>query len=135
MNYLNQSAFIDKEDAEVIFALGLENAVQRNLAEAFNNAILFSQMVGGSSGKGWKLLALIVSAEKRFHDAEMIVDIALDEVGKIDQLELLRLKAVLQIAQEQPKQAIETYRILLGMIQAQRELQSVNSNSEVSIDL
>lgn len=131
LNYLNQSALIDKEDAEVIFALGLENAVQRNLAEAFNNAILFSQMVGGSSGKGWKLLASIVSAEKRFHDAEMIVDIALDEVGKIDQLELLRLKAVLQIAQEQPKQAIETYRILLGMIQAQRELQSVNSNSEL----
>jgi len=36
------------------------------------------------------------------------------------------LKAVLQIAQEHPKQAIETYRLLLALIQAQRELQVKN---------
>ncbi|KAE9457249.1 hypothetical protein C3L33_10851, partial [Rhododendron williamsianum] len=85
--------------------------------------------LGGSLVKGWKLLALTVSAEQRFEDAETIVDLALDESGRIDQLELLRLKAVLQIAQEQPKHAIESYRILLALVQGQRE-QTQNFDSE-----
>ncbi|KAK9270659.1 hypothetical protein L1049_026241 [Liquidambar formosana] len=131
MNSLNHAALIEKEDPEVMFSLGLENAMQRNLDAAFNNAMIYSDMVAGSSGRGWKLLALVVSAEQRFKEAETIVDLALDEAGRMDQLELLRLKAVLQIAQEQPKQAIETYRILLTSIQAQRELQAKNFDSGV----
>ncbi|XP_059461622.1 protein NPGR1 [Corylus avellana] len=126
LNTLNHAALIGKEDPEVMFSLGLENALQRNLDVAFDNAMMYSGTVAGSSGRGWKLLALVLSAEQRFNDAETIVDFALDEAGMIDQLGLLRLKAVLQIAQEQPKQAIETYRILLALIQAQRELQAKN---------
>ncbi|TKY57896.1 Tetratricopeptide repeat protein 7A [Spatholobus suberectus] len=78
-------------------------------------------MMAGSSRRGWQLLALIVSAQQWFKDAETIVDFALDEAGGIDQLELLRLKAVLQITQQQPKQAIETYRILLAVIEGKKE--------------
>jgi tetratricopeptide (TPR) repeat protein len=126
LNTLNHAALIGKEDPEVMFSLGLENALQRNLDVAFDNAMMYSGTVAGSSGRGWKLLALVLSAEQRFNDAETIVDFALDEAGMIDQLGFLRLKAVLQIAQEQPKQAIETYRILLALIQAQRELQAKN---------
>lgn len=124
LNSLNHASLNGKEDPEVMYNRGLENAVQRNLDVAFDNAIMYSDTVAGNSGKGWKLLALVLSADKRLKDAETIVDFALDEAGRMDQLELLRLKAVLQIAQEQPKQAIETYRILLAMIQAQREPRS-----------
>lgn len=126
LNSLNHAALNGKEDPEAMFSLGLENALQRNLDRAFDNTMMYSDMVAGSSGKGWKLLALVLSAEQRFNDAETMVDFALDEAGMMDQLELLRLKAVLQIAQEQPKQAIETFRILLAMIQGQRELQAKN---------
>jgi len=128
---LNCAAVNGNDDLEAIFNLGLENAIQRNLDAAYNNIMTFSDMSAGSS-RGWQLLALIVSALQRFKDAETIVDFALDEAGGMDQLDLLRLKAVLQIAQQQPRQAIETYRILLALIQAKKELwlQENNSNRE-----
>lgn len=124
---LNRAASIGKDDPEVIFNLSLENAVQRNLDVALNSTMRYSEMVAGYSGRGWKLLALILSADQRFKDAETIVEFALDEAGRRDKFELLRLKAVLQIAQEQPKQAIETYRILLALIQSQKELPDKDS--------
>ncbi|XP_059279437.1 protein NPGR1 [Lycium ferocissimum] len=119
---LNSAFTVCKEDdPEILLSLGLENAIQRNLTRAFNNVMRYSEMSGGSTAKAWKLLALVVSAEQRFKDAEAIVDLALDETGQVDQMENLRLKAVLQISQQQPKQAIETYRVLLTLIQAQKE--------------
>ncbi|OIW14912.1 hypothetical protein TanjilG_30631 [Lupinus angustifolius] len=122
LDFLNRAAVNGNGDPEVIFSLGLENAFQRNLDAAYDNIMIYSDVTIGSSARGWQLLALIVSAQQRFKDAETIVDFALDEAGRTDQLELLRLKAVLQISQQQPKQAIETYRILLALIQAKREL-------------
>ncbi|XP_061358022.1 protein NPGR1-like [Gastrolobium bilobum] len=121
LNLLNDASLTTNDDPEAIFSLGLENAMQRNLNAAYDNIMMYSDMMVGSSRRGWQLLALIVSAQQRFKDAETVVDFALDEVGRIDQLELLRLKAVLQIAQKQPKQAIETYRILLSVIEAKKE--------------
>ncbi|XP_027941977.1 protein NPGR1-like [Vigna unguiculata] len=108
-------------DPEVILSLGLQNAIQRNLNAAYDNLMIYSDMMAGSSKRGWQLLALIVSAQQRFKDAETIVDFGLDEAGSIDQLELLRLKAILQITQQQPKKAVETYRILLAVIESQKE--------------
>ncbi|XP_057430312.1 protein NPGR1-like isoform X2 [Lotus japonicus] len=122
LNFLNCAAVSGNGDPEVIFSLGLENAIQRNLDAAYDNIMMYSNMTVGGSGRGWQLLALIVSAQKRLMDAETIVDFALDEAGRRDQLELLRLKAVLQIAQQQPNQALESYRILLALIQAKKEL-------------
>lgn len=133
LKYLNHAAQIGREDPEIMFNLALENAMQRNLASAFDNAMSYSDMVGGCSAKGWKLLALIVSAQQRLKDAEAIVDLGFDETEKIDQLELLRLKALLQIAQENPKQAIETYRILLALVQSQRESKTTNTDDEVRL--
>ncbi|XVF64190.1 hypothetical protein PTKIN_Ptkin09bG0148100 [Pterospermum kingtungense] len=132
LTFLNSAALNMKEDPEVMFNLSLENAVQRNLDVAFGNAMAYSNMVNENSGRGWRLLALILSADRRFKDAETILEFAIDEAGRLDQLELLRLRAVLQIAQERPKQAIETYRILLSMIQAQKEPQSNNSENAKS---
>ncbi|TYI92963.1 hypothetical protein E1A91_D02G105700v1 [Gossypium mustelinum] len=131
---LNCAAFNMKEDPDLIFNLSLENAVQRNLDVAFDNAMVYSNMVTEDSGRGWRLLALILSADRRFKDAETILEVALDEAGSLDQLELLRLRAVLQIAQERPKQAIETYRILLSLIKTQRESRSNNFESAKSSD-
>ncbi|XP_077233826.1 no pollen germination related 1 [Tasmannia lanceolata] len=127
---LHHAAETMKDDPEVIFSLALENAVQRNLNAALENAKTYLDMVAGSSARGWKLLALIVSAEQGLQDAEAIVDLALDESGKHDQLEFLRLKAILQIAQEQPKKAIETYTVLLSQIHAQRHRQIGESDCE-----
>ncbi|RDX60187.1 Protein NPGR1, partial [Mucuna pruriens] len=127
LNSLNCAAVNGNDDLEVVFSLGLENAIHRNLDAAYNNIMMYSDMTVGSS-RGWQLLALIVSAQQRFKDAETVVDFALDESGGMDQLKLLRLKAVLQIAQEQPKQAIETYRILLALIQAKKELWLEDNN-------
>ncbi|XP_068656394.1 protein NPGR1-like [Aristolochia californica] len=127
---LNHACKIAGDNPEAIYGIGLENLVQRNLNMALENAKLFSEVVGGSSVKGWKLLALTVSAEQCFHDAESIIDLALDESGKSDQLELLRLKGLLQTAQEQPKEAIETYRILLSLIHSHRGCQNACFDSE-----
>ncbi|XP_061966875.1 protein NPGR1-like isoform X2 [Populus nigra] len=126
VNSLNNAALNRNEDPEVMYSLGLENMLQRNLGAAFDNAIVCSEMMAGNTVKGWKLLAHVVSAEQRFRDAQTVVEFALDAAERIEQFELLRLKAVLQIAQEQPKQAIETYRILLSLIQAQRDIQAKN---------
>lgn len=125
LNYLSHASITsEKEDPEVIFNLGLEHAIQRNLDVAFEYAMKYSNTSAGNSVKSWKILALILSAEQRLKDAETIVDFSLEDAGEMDQLELLRLKAVLQIAREQPKQAIETYRILLALIQAQGQIHS-----------
>lgn len=123
---LSEAAMIESEDPEIMFNIGLENAVQRNLNAALESAKKYSDAIGGSSVRGWKLLALVISAEQRFEDAETLVDLALDDCGRRDQLELLRLKAVLQVAQEQPRLAISTYRSLLGLIQAQKDIQTNN---------
>ncbi|CAM8974657.1 unnamed protein product [Rhodiola kirilowii] len=130
---LNDAAAISNgnEDLELKFSLGLENAVQRNFIVAFDNAMAFNKAMGGTSGRGWKLLALVVSAEQRFRDAETIVELALEETERLDQLELLRLKAVLQVAQQQPKQAIDTYRLLLALIEAHKEPQAKMFNFEL----
>ncbi|KAL2895022.1 Protein NPGR1 [Bienertia sinuspersici] len=118
---LNKANSIMKDDPELMFSLGLENAAQRNLDASFGYTKLYSNMVAGSSGEGWKLLALVASAQQQFEDAEDIVDVALDETSGIDRLQMLRLKAVLQIAQENPKQAIDNYVLLLAQIQAAKK--------------
>lgn len=128
INSLNHTSLTGTNDPEISFQLGLENAIQRNLTSAFDHAMLHSKMSAGSSASGWKLLSRIASAEQRLLDAEAIVDLALDETESIEQLELVRLKALVQIAQEQPKQAIETYRILLALIQGQGANHAKSSN-------
>ncbi|XP_057794323.1 LOW QUALITY PROTEIN: protein NPGR1 [Salvia miltiorrhiza] len=138
VNSLNLTLCAGIKDPEISFQLGLENAVQRNLASAFNQAMTYSKTSAGSSARGWKLLARIASAEQRLVDAEAVVDLALDETEGIEQLELLRLKALVQIAQEQPKQAIESYRILLALIRGQGENPEKSANeveAERSLEL
>lgn len=126
---LNEAAKRGKADPEldVIFNLSVENAVQRNVQAALDGAVEYSSMVGGVSTKGWKHLAIVLSAEKRLKDAESILDFTMEEAGDIEKIELLRLKAVLQMAQEQPKKAMKTCSSLLGLIRAQEKSEQSES--------
>ncbi|XWS08754.1 hypothetical protein CRYUN_Cryun40dG0028300 [Craigia yunnanensis] len=108
-----------ERDPYIVFHLCLENAEQRKLDAALYYAKQLLKFEAGSSVKGYFLLARILSAQKRFVDAETVINAALDQTGKWDQGELLRTKAKLQIAQGQLKNAVETYTHLLAVLQVQ----------------
>ncbi|KAL2487955.1 no pollen germination related 2 [Forsythia ovata] len=108
-------------DPSIVYHLCLENAEQRKLDTALHYAKCLLKLEGGFNLKEWILLARILSAQKRFLDAETIINAALDQTGKWDQGELLQTKAKLQIAQDLVKEAIETYTQLLAVLQVQRK--------------
>ncbi|KAL3648761.1 hypothetical protein CASFOL_005164 [Castilleja foliolosa] len=105
----------------VLFALSLENAEQRKLEAALYYAKELLRVEAGSNLKGWILLARILSAQKRYDDAEDVIDTALGETGKLEQGELLRTKAKVQIAQGRFGDAVETYTKLLAVLQVQKK--------------
>ncbi|CDP03773.1 unnamed protein product [Coffea canephora] len=107
------------KDPMIIYHLSLENAEQRKLDSAFYYAKFLLELENGSNPRAWLLCARILSAQKRFVDAESIINAALDQTGRWDQGDLLRTKAKLQIAQGQVKNAIETYTQLLAVLQVQ----------------
>ncbi|CAM6088597.1 unnamed protein product [Calypogeia fissa] len=127
LSILQEAASMETADPKVIFDLGLEYAEQRNLGLALDCAKKIIDLSTGASVQGWKLLALVLSAQQRFVDAEEALDAALDDTGKWEQGELLRVKAKVQIAQGQAMQAIETYRLLLALVQAQRKSNEAGS--------
>ncbi|KAK7278441.1 hypothetical protein RJT34_23469 [Clitoria ternatea] len=110
-----------ESDPYIVLHLCLEYAEQRKLSIAFYHAKELVQLEGGSSISGYILLARILSAQKRFVDAELVIDAALDQSGKWDQGELLRTKAKLRIAQGKLKNAVETYTFLLAVLQVQNK--------------
>lgn len=108
-------------DPFALYHLSLEYAEQRKLDAALDCAKKMLKLEGGCNIKGWLLLSRILSAQKRFVDAETIIEAALDQTGKWEQGELLRTKAKLQIAQGQFKNAIATYTQLLAFVQVQNK--------------
>lgn len=106
-------------DSRIVYELSLENAEQRKLDAALGYAKRLTKLEGGSSLKGWVLLARILSAQKRFAEGETVVNAAIEQTGKWDQGELLRIKARLQVAQGQIKNAIQTYTQILAVLQVQ----------------
>ncbi|KAK4427836.1 protein NPGR2 [Sesamum alatum] len=109
------------KNSSILFSLSLENAEQRKLDAALYYAKQLLKLEAGSNVKTWILLARILSAQKRYVDAENMIDAALDEAGKWDQGELLRTKAKLQIVQGRLRDAVETYTKLLAVLQVQRK--------------
>ncbi|KDP40367.1 hypothetical protein JCGZ_02365 [Jatropha curcas] len=106
-----------ERDPHIIFHLSLENAEQRKLDIALYYAKQLLKVEAGSNVRSYILSARILSAKKRFVDAEAVINAALDQTGKWDQGELLRTKAKLQIAQGQFKNAVQTYTNLLAVFQ------------------
>ncbi|KAG2244119.1 hypothetical protein Bca52824_094038 [Brassica carinata] len=98
-------ASADMTDPRVLHRLALENAEQRKLDSALVYAKQALKLGAESDLEVWLLLARVLSAQKRFSDAETI--------GK-----LLRLKAKLRLARE-VKEAIKTYTQLLALLQVQ----------------
>lgn len=109
------------QDPYVISSLCLEHAEQRKFDIALHYAKLLLELQAGSSVNAFLLLARVLSAQKRFADAESVINVALDQTGKWDQGELLRTKAKLQIPQGQLQNAIATYTNLLAVLQVQNK--------------
>ncbi|PPD99552.1 hypothetical protein GOBAR_DD03416 [Gossypium barbadense] len=118
---LDSALSFEQDNPDIIFEFGAHYAEQRNLNAALRFAKKYIDITGGSVMKGWRLLALILSAQQRFTEAEVVTDAALDETGKWEQGPLLRLKAKLKVSQSRPMEAIETYCYLLALVQAQRK--------------
>ncbi|CAN1199833.1 Protein NPG1 [Linum perenne] len=118
---LEAASSLQPNNLDLIFDLGVQYAEQRNLNIALRYSKQYIDLTGGSVLKGWKLLALVLSAQQRFSEATVVTDAALDETSKWEQGPLLRMKAKLKVAQSLPSEAVETYRYLLALIQAQRK--------------
>ncbi|CAL9082094.1 unnamed protein product [Musa acuminata var. zebrina] len=118
---LDEVVSLERHNPEILFDLALEYAEQRNTNAALRYAKEFIDATGGSISKGWKLLALVLSAQQRYSDAEIVIDAALDETVKWEQGPLLRIKAKLKVAQSLHMDAVEAYRLLLALVQAQRK--------------
>ncbi|XP_021752037.1 protein NPGR2-like isoform X2 [Chenopodium quinoa] len=114
-------AMTNETDANVIYQLALENAEQRKLDIALSYAKKLLKLEASSGTAGWVLLARILSAQKRYIDAETIVNAALEQTGKWEHAELLRTRAKLEIAQGKTKIAIQTYTHLLAVLQVRKK--------------
>ncbi|KAM3262139.1 hypothetical protein ACQJBY_052687 [Aegilops geniculata] len=117
------------KDFRVLYNLSLENAEQRKLDAAALYAKKLLKLENGSELRSWLLVARITSAQKRFEDAESIVNAALDQTAKWCQGDLLQTKAKIQAANGQFKKAVETYTQLLAVIQLRKK----SSNSGIFV--
>ncbi|XP_008777058.1 protein NPG1-like [Phoenix dactylifera] len=126
---LDEAIALDCSHPDLIFDLGLEYAEQRNTNAALRYAKEFINATGGSISKGWRLLALVLSAQQRYLEAEVVTDAALDETSKWEQGPLLRIKAKLKVARSLPMDAIGVYSFLLALVQAQRKTFGSSKNS------
>lgn len=130
---LDSALSLEPGNLDLIFALGIHYAEHRNLDAALRHAKQYLDATGGSTIKGWRLLALVLSAQRRFSEADMVIEAALDETSKWDQGPLLRTKVKLKIVQSLHKEAIDTYLILLALVQAQKK-SSGSSGSEPQVE-
>ncbi|GJN04380.1 hypothetical protein PR202_ga21926 [Eleusine coracana subsp. coracana] len=129
MKSLTESIALNRYNADLIFDMGVEYAEQRNMNAALRCAKEYIEATGGSVSKGWRLLALILSAQRRYSESEVATDAALDETSKWDQGSLLRIKAKLKVAQSSPMEAVEAYRALLALVQAQKNSSGSSSTA------
>ncbi|CAI8608844.1 unnamed protein product [Vicia faba] len=118
---LEEALRLEQNNFDLIFELAIQYAVHRNLSVALRYAKQFFDKTGGSKLKGWRFLSLVLSAQKRFPEAEMVTDAAIEETSKWEQGPLFRIKAKLKIAELRPMDAIEIYRYLLALVQAQKK--------------
>lgn len=120
-------------DSRIVYNLSLENAEQRKLETALGYVKRLIKLEGGSNIKAWILMARILSGQKRFLEAETVINAGLEQTGIWDQGELLRTKARLQVAQGKIKDAIQTYTQILAVLQVHsKSFRSQKINHEVN---
>ncbi|XP_002969261.2 protein NPG1 [Selaginella moellendorffii] len=126
---LQDAVAIEKKDPYAILDFGMESAEKGDLSTALDCAKSFLELTGGSSIIAWRFLALVLSAQQRHVDAEVVINAALEETAKWEQAELLRTKGKLQLAQMQTSEAIKTFMLLLALVQAQRKTTGSSSKN------
>uniref|UniRef100_A0ACD5TVN3 Uncharacterized protein n=1 Tax=Avena sativa TaxID=4498 RepID=A0ACD5TVN3_AVESA len=122
LRLLRDAAAMAKYSPEILYSLAWENAMQRKLNASIESATECLELVTGSSVTTWKLLILVLSAQQNLEEAEALADLALDEAEEEDQMGILRLKAQIQASCGQFKSAVESFRSLLAIIQAKKEV-------------
>lgn len=126
---LDRAVSLDPNNSDLNFDLGVQYAEHRNLNAALHYAKKYVDTTGGSILKGWRLLILVLSAQQRFSEAQVVTDAALDETAKWDQGTLLKMKAKLKSSQSLHKDSIESYSYLLALVQAQKKSQAPLRNT------
>ncbi|KAG0470323.1 hypothetical protein HPP92_017023 [Vanilla planifolia] len=135
LSSLEEAILLDGHNSELFFDLGLQYAQQLNINGAIRCTKTFLDATGGAMLKGWRLLILLLSAQRRYLEAEVVTDAALDEISKWEQGPLLRIKAKIKVAESLPMDAIDVYRVLLALLQAQRKsFGSFKSSTQIGND-
>lgn len=72
---------------------------------------------------------MLLTSQERHGEAEAVLESALEETGPWEQGPLLRTRAKVQLGLGQPLRAVETYRLLLALLQAEQK--NVETGSEM----
>ncbi|XP_024360394.1 protein NPG1 isoform X1 [Physcomitrium patens] len=118
---LQEAAALESEDPRIVFDLGLEYAMQRQLSRALDCAKQFLDISSGAWVEGWRFFALLLTAQERHAEAELVLEAALEESSPWQQGRLLQTRAKIQMAVGQPLRAVHTYRQLLTLVQASHQ--------------
>ena len=113
-----EAAALESEDPTIIFDLGLEYALQRQLSRALDCAKHFLDISSGAWVQGWRFFALLLTAQERHSEAQLVLEAAMEETSPWQQGPLLQTRAKVQMAVGQPLRAVHTYRQLLSLVQA-----------------
>ena len=109
----------------MVFDLGLEYAMQRQLSNGLSRALdcakRFVDISSGAWVEGWRFFTLLLTAQERHSEAELVLEAALEESTPWQQGRLLQTRAKIQMATGQPLRAVHTYRQLLSMVQASHQ--------------
>ncbi|KAG0601571.1 hypothetical protein M758_11G122500 [Ceratodon purpureus] len=118
---LQEASALESEDPRIVFDLGLEYASQRQLSVAVDCAKRFLDISSGAWVEGWRFFTLLLTAQERHSEAELVLEAALEESSRWEQGRLLQTRAKIQMAMKQPLRAVHTYRQLLSLVQASHQ--------------
>lgn len=121
---LQEAVSLEGGDAAMVFDLGLVMAEMREwgwAVECGTRCLDFGGGGGGTEGRiqGWRLLALALSAQERYGEADVVLESALEETAPREQGLLLRTRARVLVARGEPVRAVRSYQVLLGVLQAE----------------
>ena len=119
--FLQEAAALDGADSAIIFDLGLELAEQRQTGSAVDCAKYCLDRGGGGRVHGWRFLALVLTAQGRHAEADVVLESALEETAPWEQGPLLRTRAKVQMVLGQPLLALKSYQVLLALLQPEQK--------------
>ncbi|KAG0557985.1 hypothetical protein KC19_11G170800 [Ceratodon purpureus] len=118
---LQEAAALESEDPRIVFDLGLEYAMQRQLSRALDCAKRFLDISSGAWVEGWRFFALLLTAQERNSEAELVLEAALEESCPWEQGRLLQTRAKIQMAAGERLRAVHTYQQLLVLVQTSNQ--------------